>query len=185
VLPLAVLLAIGLAWHTAVADLDAQITSSRDQLIRYQGLVATLPALRTELERTQANDDFKAFYFDAETPSLAGAQLQREVQEMVRAAGARPISGQILPVNSEERPLKVRVRIQLQATTDELLDVLYRIESARPFLFVDQVSIRSTTPRARGVPGRLRGRARRGGTQEIGALTVRLDVFGYVLAAGQ
>lgn len=179
--PLVVILAIVLPWRAALGDLDTQIATTRDQLNRFQTLVATLPALRAELEREQADESFKAFYFDAETPALAGAQLQREVQEMVRAAGARPISAQILPVNDDEQPLKVRVRIQLQGTTDELLDVLYRVESARPFLFVDQMSIRSTTPRARSVRSRVR---RRDGTnfREVGQLTVRLDVFGYVLA---
>jgi len=180
--PLGVILAIGLPWRAALGDLEAQIATTRDQLNRFQTLIATLPALRAELERVQADESFKAFYFDAETPALAGAQLQREVQEMVRTAGARPISAQILPVDAEEQPLKVRARIQLQGTTDELLDVLYRVESARPFLFMDQMSIRSTAPRARS----MRSRARRGGanTREVGQLTVRLDVFGYVLSPG-
>jgi general secretion pathway protein M len=183
--PLAIVLTIVLFWHSVIRDLDAQIAVSRDQLVRYQDLLSTLPALRAELDRAQANEDFKAFYFDADTASLAGAQLQREVQEMVRVAGSRPISAQILPVGAEEKPLKVRVRIQLQGTTDELLEVLYRVEAARPFLFVDQMSIRSTTARVRQVAGRVRSRTRRVNSQEVGSLTVRLDVFAYVLAPGQ
>jgi general secretion pathway protein M len=167
--------------------LDEDYERGLDQLYRYQRLVATLPGLRRELEQEQANDDFKAFYFDAETPALAGARLQSEVQEMVRGAGGRPISTQILPVDDSERPPRVRIRTQMQGTTEALLDVLYKIESARPFLFVDQLSIRSTTPRARPQRNnRRRGRApqpvRPG--QQVGQLTVRLDIFGYVLGSG-
>ncbi|MCG6941196.1 MAG: type II secretion system protein M [Thiohalocapsa sp.] len=181
-LPVLLALAIALPWWQRLQALDADYERGVDQLYRYQRLVATLPGLRAALAREQSNEDFKAFYFNAETPALAGARLQSEVQEMVRAAGARPISTQILPTNEEEQPPRVRIRIQLQGTTDELLDVLHRIESAQPFLFVEQMSIRSTAPRA----PRLRGRTirRRLMPRNVGQLTVRLDIFGYALGGG-
>ncbi|WP_462329594.1 type II secretion system protein GspM [Thiohalocapsa halophila] len=179
-IPTLLVIAVILPWWQHLQVLDADYERGLDQLVRYQRLVATLPSLRAELAREQANDDFKAFYFDAETPALAGARLQSEVQEMVRGAGARPISTQILPVDEEEQPQRVRIRTQLQGTTDELLDLLYRIESARPFLFVDQMSIRSTTPRRSNVRRRV---SRRSSQREVGMLTVRLDIFGYILGA--
>jgi len=186
-LPLALGLSIGLPWWQHAVALDEQIVDARAQLERYQRLVATLPDLRDALAREQENDDFKAFYFDAATPALAGAQLQRDVQEMVRGAGARSISAQILPVDAEEVPPRIRVRIQMQGTTDQLLDVLYKVEEARPFLFVDQLSIRSTMSRARPTSRRtIRGRV--GGSsvrRQVGELTIRLDIFGYTLGPGQ
>jgi general secretion pathway protein M len=181
-IPLLLLAAVVLPWWLRLHELDVQRERSLDQLHRYQRLVATLPGLRAELASEQANDDFKAFYFDAETPALAGARLQSEVQEVVRTAGARPISTQILPADQQEQPPRVRIRTQLQGSTDQLLDVLYRIESARPFLFVDQLSIRSTTPRAAPVR---RGVVRRTIGREVGELTVRLDIFGFILGGGE
>ena len=184
--PLLLLASVALPWSQRMHELDEQLARGADQLERYQRLVATLPSLRAELEREQANDDFKAFYFDAETPALAGARLQSEVQDVVRTAGARPISTQILPVDKNEQPPRVRIRTQLQGTTEELLDVLYRIEEARPFLFVDQMSIRSTTPRAAPVRRNSRRVVRRSPSQaQVGQLTVRLDIFGYSLGADQ
>ena len=185
-IPSLLALALALPWWQRVQGLDEQLANSADQFVRYQQLVATLPGLRAELEREQANDDYKAFYFDAETPALAGARLQSEVQDVVRAAGARPISTQILPADKDEQPQRVRIRTQLQGTTEELLDVLYRIEEARPFLFVDQMSIRSTTPRARPQRRSSRRVVRRSPTQaQVGQLTVRLDIFGYSLGSAQ
>ena len=186
-LPLALVLAIGLPWWQRMQALDAQIDTSRDQLQRLQRMVATLPALRAELAREQANDDFKAFYFDAATPALAGAQIQRQVQEMVNGVGARLISAQVLPVNPADQPPRVPLRIQLQGDTDQLLEVLYQIEDARPFLFVDQMSIRSMAqPNRRAVPARIRNRpgVRVPNQPTVGELTVRLDLFGFVLAPG-
>jgi general secretion pathway protein M len=182
-IPALLVAAVALPLVERARVLDEDYDRGLDQLQRYQGLLATLPRLRSELAQEQANDDFKAFYFDAETPGLAGATLQSEVQDMVRAAGGRPISTQILPVDESEQPTRVRIRTQLQGTTDELLDVLYRIEASRPFLFVDQMSIRSTTPRRRNVRSR-RGR-QSAAQQNVGQLTVRLDIFGYVLGSGK
>ena len=181
-LPALLLLSIALPWWQNNRSLTEQLERDHDQLQRYRQLVATLPVLRAELERERANDDFKAFYFDAETPALAGARLQSEAQEVVRSVGARPISTQILPVDPKEQPPRVRIRVQLQASTAQLLDVLYQIEDARPFLFVDQVSIRSTAPRA---PAAARRNIRRSRPNtRVGELTVRLDVFGYTLGTG-
>jgi len=185
-IPSLLALALALPWWQRVQGLDEQLASATDQFVRYQQLIATLPGLRAELEREQANDDFKAFYFDAETPALAGARLQSEVQDVVRAAGARPISTQILPADKDEQPQRVRIRTQLQGTTEQLLDVLFRVEQARPFLFVDQMSIRSTTPRARPRRRSSRRAVRRSSAQaRVGQLTVRLDIFGYSLGSAQ
>jgi general secretion pathway protein M len=181
-LPAFLLLSIALPWWQNNQALNEQLERDYDQLQRYRQLVATLPMLRAELDRERANDDFKAFYFDAETPALAGARLQSEVQEVVRSAGARPISTQILPVDPKEQPPRVRIRVQLQGSTAQLLDVLYQIEDARPFLFIDQVSIRSTASRVTAAARRNIRRSRP--NTQVGELTVRLDVFGYTLGTG-
>jgi general secretion pathway protein M len=185
-IPLALVLAIGVPWWQKVRGMDEQIARERDQVVRYRRVLATLPALKAALAEEKAKDDYKAFYFDAATPALAGAQLQTDVQEMVREAGARPISTQVLPVKADEQPLRVRIRTQLQGDTEALLDILFRIEQARPFLFVDQMSIRSTTPRAAPARRTSRRPVRRVGPQsQVGQLTVRLDIFGYALGGSE
>jgi general secretion pathway protein M len=179
--PALLVLSIMLPWWQQRQASGQALERDRAQLQRYAQLVATLPILRAELEREQADDDFKAFYFDEETSALAGARLQSEVQEVVRSAGASPISTQILPVDPKEQPPRVRIRTQLKGSTPALLDVLYRIEGARPFLFVDQVSIRASAPRVRAT-------ARRNGRPSnipASELTVRLDIFGYTLGTGE
>ena len=180
VLPLAVAALVAASWLGQMNRLDEAIQSDLDRLVRYQRLVATLPGLKAALEQEQANDSYKAFYFDADTPAIAGAQLQSEVQEMVRTAGARPVSAQILPSDASDDPPRVRVRIQLQGTTDQLFEVLYRVESARPFLLIDQMSVRSQARSDRRLARRAARRPRQPDDQ--GQLTVRLDIFGYFLS---
>jgi len=182
VLPAALALGVAWPWLERMTALDEDIDRARDQLARYQRLVATLPGLRAELEAVNNNQDFKAFYFDAQTPALAGAMLQQKVQDIVKAAGSRLVSTQILPPTPGEQPPTVRVRIQLQGSTEQLLDVLYQIEQSRPFLFVDQVSVRSMVQPERAVaPERSRQVRRPPSRPASEDLTVRLDVFGYTL----
>ena len=100
------------------------------------------------------------------------------------AASGRLISTQLLPEEKEQHPPRVRIRTQIQGSTDTLIDILYEIEKARPFLFVDQVSVRSS---ARPELPQQVGRARsvRGGVDPGGELTVRLDIFGFALGGGR
>jgi len=186
-LPIVLVTSILVPWVNRVNVLNDQIATSEDQLQRYQRLLKSLPGLQTELEEVKKNEDFKAFYFDAATPALAGAGLQRKIQDIVSGADGRLISTQLLPEQKDEQPPRVRIRTQLQGSTETLLSVLYEIEQSRPFLFVDQVSVRSSArPDASRQPQR-RGRRARGtmrssaATQNAGELTVRLDIFGFAL----
>lgn len=184
VLLVPIILGVGIAWPwlDRLATLDGEIETTGNQLDRYERLVATLPRLRAELEQVNKNQAFKAFYFSAATYALAGAGLQQQVQDMVKEAGARLVSTQILPATPNEEPPTVRVRIQLQGSTDQLLDVLYKIEEARPFLFVDQLSIRSMVQPERPAPSEQVRRVRRARPKPATEdLTVRLDIFGFTL----
>lgn len=181
-LPALALAAVAVPWMERLTALQDAIAASEDQLLRYRRLVATLPALRAELVQVNSNQDFKAFYFSAPTPALAGAELQRRVQDIVSAARGRLISTQLLPEEKDEQPARVRLRTQIQGSTETLLQVLYGIEGARPFLFVEQLSVRSSArPNLPEQAGRART-LRRPPIDEMGELTVRLDVFGFALA---
>jgi general secretion pathway protein M len=181
--PAALVFGIGLPWMEQVHALEQEIQLLDERMPRYHRLLGTLPGLQTELERVSNKEEFKDFYFEAKTPALAGAELQRTVKKMVEAAGGQVTSTQLLPSPGDEQPPKVRIRTQLKGTTDVLLDVLYQIEQARPFLFVEQLSVRAAAPRRRATRTRRSRRFRRAPRSRVpeGQLTVRLDVFGYAL----
>lgn len=184
ILPLILVASLAASWTGMMGRLSTEIADREDQLARFRLMVRTLPELRAELDRVRADESFKSFYFDAPTAALAGAELQRLAQEIVTAANGRLLSTQILPETPDESPPRVSVRTQIQGTTETLLEVLYAIEQARPFLFVEQVSVRSS---ARPVePERdPRGRPfRRQAVDPATELTVRLDIFGFTLRGG-
>lgn len=180
-LPLLALGGILVPWASEVASLDERITDSESQLARYRHLLDSLPRLKAELERERSDQTYKANYFDARTMALAGAQLQSQIQGIVNTAKGRLVSTQILPQEQHETPPRIRVRTQIQGSTESLLEVLYQLELARPFLFVEQVSIRSSARPEQTAQNRER---RRSPTRQGGDLIIRLDVFGFVLGGG-
>lgn len=183
-LPLALLLAVFVPWAQRIDTLDTQMQRDVERLQRYRQLRASLPALRTELAREQERDEYRAFYFIDKTPVLAGARIQGVLQNMVQEIGARSVSTQMLTVDERERPPRVIIRSQLQGSSEQLLELLLEIENARPFLFVDQMSIRTTARSNAGTRGRP-SRGRNAADSNMDNLVVRLDVFGYVLGADE
>lgn len=180
-LPAVIVGSIASLWLQQIDEMDSRFQQELDKLHRYQRLVATLPELRAAIAEEKSDDSFRIYYFDADTQAIAGAKLQREVQDMMQQAGARPVSAQVLPGEGNEVPPRVRLRIQFQCTTDQLFDLLYRTESARPFLLVDQMSIRSQARSQQQANIRRRGRGPTADTQD--QLTVRLDLFGYFVSS--
>ncbi|MBK1694212.1 general secretion pathway protein GspM [Chromatium weissei] len=186
-LALLLVLALGaglvLPWITEIADLNQRIASSSAQLVHYQRLMQTLPALKAELAQAQQHDAAEPFYFKAPTLALVGAQLQTQVQTIVAAAEGRLVSTQLLPEDKNQMPPQVRVRTQIQGTMRTLREVLERLAQAQPLLFVEQLSVRSS---ARAEPEQPPGRPPRPGmvppTNPAGELTLQLDILGFVLA---
>jgi general secretion pathway protein M len=99
---------------------------------------------------------------------------------MVDAAGAQLRSVRILPIETEEQHTKIGTRADLHCTTESLLDLLYDIEQARPFLSIDKPSVRSSVRRSTRRTRRARSRRIRR-RQPLGQLTVRLDISGYAV----
>lgn len=176
--PLSALFAVGWYWLNQERALEDEIAQRTDRLRAYQRILNTLPMLRAELEEVNANEELKSLYFDAATPALAGAMLQRFVKDLVGGAGGHLTSSQVLPASPADNLPKVRLRAQFQGSVATLLDVLLGVEQARPLVFIEQLSIRSMARGQRGALVRQRGQGA-SQTPKEDILTVRIDVFGY------
>jgi len=151
-----------------------EIEKLSDQLERYRSLAETLPAFEARLARIENDPALGSYYLPGQTDNLAAAELQNQLKQMVEGSGGTLVSSQLLPSADKGEVHAVSVSLRLNCSTDELFDILYKIESARPLLFVDTLSVREQ-----------RRRRRRGGQQEdtVGDLSVRIDVYGYIRRA--
>jgi general secretion pathway protein M len=145
---------------------------------RYQRMLQAFPGLQAELKQVNNNQQLDEYYFSAETSALAGAKVQGKVKEIISSSGGSLTSTQVLSGIKSEPTQKVQVRVQMRGDTATLIDVLYKIEEARPLLFIEQLSVRAQARRStRRTTRSRRAKARQA---KVPPLTVRLDIYGFV-----
>lgn len=165
--------ALVLPWMERDRVYTEEIERLTDQLERYRRLAATLPGLEGSLARIENDPALGSYYLPGQTDTLAAAELQNQLKQMVESSGGTLVSSQLLPSTDQEDVHSVSVSLRLNCSTDQLFDILYKVESARPLLFVDTLSVREQ-----------RRRRRRGQEEEsAGDLSIRIDVYGYVRRA--
>ncbi len=115
------------------------------QLDSYTALNALRPTLLRAAETLKAKDTRKVFLKGA-TPALMGADLQDVVKAIIEANNGRVLSSQLLPHKDDNGYRVINGNIQMTANIQNLRLVLYAIESREPYLFVENLIIRSQVP---------------------------------------
>jgi hypothetical protein len=140
---LAVLLLGGIIWiawaSLAVATIEDRLVQQEQQLdalaTRTRGLTAGQDG------ETEASYDV---YFPGDTQAIAGAAVQRTVDDIVEKAGGRVIESQILPVPPDEDTAnRIDLRATFEADIGSLQEALYDIETHLPMMMVRTMSVRS------------------------------------------
>lgn len=124
---------------------DQALAENQDKLVRYRRIAATRPDLARELEAMRARDARK-FYLRGGGTALSAAEAQETVRGLVESSGGRLITMQAPASKDEGRYRQVTVNVQLTANIVALRKILGAIESSTPYLFVDNVMVRTQVP---------------------------------------
>jgi general secretion pathway protein M len=186
-LALGLLLALLLAgWGLVIEPLyerfaahDDSIARSATLLDRYQRLIATAPLLRAQLAELDSRQAGSGDIIAATSGTLAAASLQQRLQAAFDRHGAVTRSVQALPAAAAGELMAITVRAQFTAEGEALARILYELETGRPVLFVDSLDIRRKQSRRR------RRNADPAEAEVAGPLDVRMDLIGYMRAAGE
>lgn len=150
------------------------IQFNRDAIARFERIAATLPALKKQLAALEARSRSRRHYLSGATPALAAADLQKHVQNIAKANGGTVSSIQILKSEKEDDFERIAIRIQLRATIESIRDIFYNLEAGQPYLFIDNLEIRTRSTRRR----------RGGKVAADPLLVVGFQLYGYGRAAG-
>jgi general secretion pathway protein M len=172
-----------LAWQGLIMPVIAayqtsatSIAQSRSLLERYRALAELRPHLARQLEERRSDTEASRAYLEGPTDALAAAALQEQVRTIIADAGGELRSTQILPGKVVDEALRIQragLRLQLSVEVEGLESILYRLETAEPFLFIDEISIREQ-----------RVRRRRNEAEKAPELDVSLQVYGFVRIEG-
>ncbi|HMR31463.1 MAG TPA: type II secretion system protein GspM [Geminicoccaceae bacterium] len=108
-------------------ELEARLRG-REQLLAEQRL----------LERASQADQTLA---QADTPALAGAELQRVLTELVAAGGGALESVQVLEPVQRLPFVQISIRLSFTSTIEALRQFLYAVERHAPVLLVHDLSV--------------------------------------------
>ena len=125
---------------------------------------------REQLRQVTMVEKRNGFYLQSDRPTLAAAELQRRVKQIIEQHGGNIVSSQILG-EQEDGPLqRVVLRVNMRMDLPAFERILHSLETQPPVLVLDNVTI---VARPSGSTAKWRGSA---ASQELDA---SLDVMGY------
>lgn len=166
------LAALALAALLTVVPLAARVAELREAIDTERALLGRFAAIAaregetTELERAGRAALDSGAYLKGESEALTAAGLQTALAQLAAANRIRFASTRALPPREQDATRLIGVSVQFKAEIAQLRALLFRIESHRPFLFVDGLQVRPVSPFSQRDP------------ELNGILDVRLDVYG-------
>lgn len=118
------------------------LEDATSRLERYSRIVGTRDSLQKQVLEVKALEGQRHFLKSA-SPALAAAELQEKAQAVFDANSAKVNSIQVLPHKDENLYRQVTVQVQLMAPLTAVKGMLYGLESAHPYLFLENFSIRA------------------------------------------
>lgn len=164
-------LAVAPIW-AAFANQDEARVSAERLVHEYQRRSVPLATLQARLDALKQQHATEAGLIEAANPAVAGATLQTEIRRVIAAHGGMLRSVQPLPPSQEASYQKIAVRIDTTVPSNRLIDVLYDLEAAVPYLLAETFELRA--PESPNAPKGAHGHPE---------VTLRADLYGYMRAA--
>ncbi len=155
-----------------------EISMLEKRLGTLRAMLANKTLVQTELKRLDSLNESGDVFLKGNKEAIASANLREFVNDIVKKSGGVLVSTQQYPAPSIDTASAIGLRLQFNGEISNLTSLLYKLESARPLVFIDKMTVTSSAARKR--PG---SRSRRLSAKlSRKSLTVRLDIVGYMVA---
>lgn len=148
-----ILLVRFVAWPVAESILSTTDANeqARGEITRYRRLLDQAPALQTAITDLARNNPLSQYLLGGSNKTLAAAGLQKLLQDAATRHGVAILSLRVKNPTLRGPFEQITVEARLRADNNELRDFLYSIETATPYLFVEDLSINVRRTRRRNV----------------------------------
>jgi general secretion pathway protein M len=133
------------------ADRDTQISQQRVILVRLNAIAAQRATV-ADLAAQSATDG-SAEFLQGGNDGVAAANLQTLVKGMVESTGAKLRSVRTLPTKPQDDTKFIGVQLEITGTIQAIYQAVRTIETAKPFLFIEDALLRPTQRVAMAPPG--------------------------------
>ncbi|HUL95720.1 MAG TPA: type II secretion system protein GspM [Usitatibacter sp.] len=124
---------------------DRALAENLDLLDRYSRIASTRADVTKQLDAMRGRDP-KRFFLRSGAAALSAAEAQEAVRALVESSGGRLITMQAPVSKDDGRYRQITANVQLTANIFALRKILHAVESNVPYLFVDNVTVRSQVP---------------------------------------
>jgi general secretion pathway protein M len=162
---IAIFLLVAYPIDTLLTERDPQIAELSTTLARVSAMATRKADVDALARQVEAESDLGGV-LAAANEGAANAALQARLKTMTEAVGARIRSVQGLPAKNDGQIKSIGARINLYGALGAVHKAIYAVESAKPYLFVTNASIRLSSPAS----------AQAATTEPV--IDVQLDVFG-------
>lgn len=133
--------AIAVPWWMLNRHYSNAVDDATTRLERYLRIIGMRESLQQKAVEVRALEAQHHFLKSA-SPALAAAELQEQVKAVLETYGGKLNSIQILPHKDDDVYRQVTVSLQLNAPISGVKAILHALESAHPYLFVENLAIR-------------------------------------------
>jgi len=131
---------------------DELIEAMQDQLEVYQRVARHSDQYQVKYQQLQRARQQDRRYLQSDTESLAIAELQRIVKRMIAGNQGEILSTQVMQTTEEQGFTRVSIRIRMKSRLEEMVKIFHAMESGKPYLFLEDVIIRSRQVARRRLP---------------------------------
>lgn len=151
---------------------ETELANKRDRIARLQAIASTRTEVGRQLDAMRAKDPRK-FFLRGGAIALSAAEVQEAVRAIIEQNGGTLVTMQAPTSRDEGRFKQINVNLQITATVQSLKRILHAIDSNTPYLFVDNLLVRSQV-----------SASHRPGPGQEPQVFVHFDVTGYAPGSG-
>ena len=123
------------AWSQELAS-RSQVLSKYENLLKGKNRVSEAnKVMKAALTRTEGQ------FLSGSNPAVASADLQEILKNLAKEQGVQMTSTKVLPTREAGLYLEVPVQVQLAATINQLVTLLYHLEHHKKLLFIPELDI--------------------------------------------
>ena len=163
-------------WFTARhVEIAGQIADLREQELRFREKAAERPAPEKQLAEVQQYESSNPAFLPEPDFEAAAAGLTQRLKQIVNTYASKDPSrcqimmNQYAHASEPERFERVTIKVRLRCDLEQFAGILYDLESASPFLFVDDLQL-----------FRQQGYVQPGQNKLSTYLDIRFDLYGYI-----
>jgi hypothetical protein len=150
---------------------DEALAHNRELVDRLTRRLANRGSYDAQIDALQARVNKSGLYIRADTEPLAAAAVQEHLKRAVGLHGGDLRSVQSLPSQQEDDLTRIGLRVVMTGGLGQMLQVLHELETGEPYLFADNLQVKSTKRRRRRVQVE---------APTANVLSIRFDLYGYL-----